>query len=110
MADSHPVLITGGAGYIGSHAALAFRNARTPVVVLDDLSTGRRERVPEDVPFVEDNAGARGTGATIVPCGRRVMRTRPMRTCGTEEIRLTGSSHALPIVSPRSPPLGPERP
>ena len=57
MAHPHPVLITGGAGYIGSHAVLAFRDAGTPVVVLDDLSTGRRERVPEDVPFVEGDAG-----------------------------------------------------
>ena len=46
-------LLTGGAGYIGSHIALAFRDAGTPVVVLDDLSTGYREYVPEGVPFVE---------------------------------------------------------
>ena len=57
MTDRHPVLITGGAGYIGSHAVLAFRDAGWAVVVLDDLSTGRRERVPEDVPFVEGGAG-----------------------------------------------------
>ena len=57
MAHPNPVLITGGAGYIGSHAVLAFRDAGTPVVVLDDLSTGRRERVPEDVPLVEGDAG-----------------------------------------------------
>jgi len=46
-------LLTGGAGYIGSHIALAFRDAGTRVVVLDDLSTGYREYVPEGVPFVE---------------------------------------------------------
>ena len=57
MTDAFPVLITGGAGYIGSHAVLAFREAGAPVVVLDDLSTGRRERVPEDVIFVEGGAG-----------------------------------------------------
>ncbi len=57
MVNSNPVLITGGAGYIGSHAVLAFRDAGMPVVVLDDLSTGRRERVPGDVPFVEGDAG-----------------------------------------------------
>ena len=38
------VLITGGAGYVGSHAVLAFREAGYAVVVLDDLSTGRRRR------------------------------------------------------------------
>ena len=46
-------LLTGGAGYIGSHIALAFRDAGAGVVVLDDLSTGYREYVPEGVPFVE---------------------------------------------------------
>lgn len=46
-------LLTGGAGYIGSHIALAFRDAGVPVVVLDDLSTGYRSYVPDDVPFVD---------------------------------------------------------
>ncbi|MHA1569357.1 MAG: NAD-dependent epimerase/dehydratase family protein, partial [Alphaproteobacteria bacterium] len=57
MGDSQPTLITGGAGYIGSHAVMAFRDAGLPVVVLDDLSTGRRDRLPTDVPFVEGDAG-----------------------------------------------------
>ena len=51
------VLITGGAGYIGSHAALAFREAGYSVVVLDDLSAGRRDMVPGDVAFEEGDAG-----------------------------------------------------
>ena len=51
------VLITGGAGYIGSHAVLAFRESGYPVVVLDDLSTGRRSAVAEDVPFVQGDVG-----------------------------------------------------
>jgi UDP-glucose 4-epimerase len=46
-------LLTGGAGYIGAHIVRAFRAAGLPVVVLDDLSTGVRENVPADVPFVE---------------------------------------------------------
>ncbi len=45
------VLVTGGAGYIGSHAVLALRDAGVGVVVLDDLSTGVREAVPEGVPL-----------------------------------------------------------
>lgn len=48
-----PVLVTGGAGYIGSHAVLALRDARWPVVVIDDLTTGFRWAVPGDVAFVE---------------------------------------------------------
>jgi UDP-glucose 4-epimerase len=46
-----PVLVTGGAGYIGSHAVLALRDAGWPVAVIDDLSNGSREVVPDDVPF-----------------------------------------------------------
>ncbi len=51
------VLLTGGAGYIGSHAALAFRDAGHAVVVLDDLSTGARDNVPGDVPLVVADVG-----------------------------------------------------
>jgi UDP-glucose 4-epimerase len=50
-----PVLVTGGAGYIGSHAVLALKDAGWPVAVIDDLSNGTREVVPEDVPFYEGN-------------------------------------------------------
>jgi UDP-glucose 4-epimerase len=46
-------LLTGGAGYIGGHIVRAMRDANLPVVVLDDVSTGARSRVPPDVPFVE---------------------------------------------------------
>ena len=46
-----PVLVTGGAGYIGSHAVLALTDAGWPVAVIDDLSTGFRWAVPDGVPF-----------------------------------------------------------
>ncbi|AVH97525.1 UDP-glucose 4-epimerase GalE [Streptomyces sp. WAC00288] len=45
-------LITGGAGYIGSHVVRAMTQAGERVVVLDDLSTGYETRVPEGVPLV----------------------------------------------------------
>ena len=48
-----PVLVTGGAGYIGSHAVLALRDAGWPVAVIDNLVTGFRFAVPADVPFYE---------------------------------------------------------
>ena len=47
-----PILVTGGAGYIGSHTVLALRDAGYAVVVLDNLSTGTRSLVPSDVPLV----------------------------------------------------------
>ena len=53
MTDKTPVLVTGGAGYIGSHAVLALRDAGYPVVVIDNLVTGFRWAVPDDVPFIE---------------------------------------------------------
>ncbi|MDA5282240.1 UDP-glucose 4-epimerase GalE [Streptomyces sp. Isolate_45] len=45
-------LITGGAGYIGAHVVRAMLLAGEEVVVLDDLSTGNEDRVPEGVPLV----------------------------------------------------------
>ena len=47
------VLVTGGAGYIGSHAVLALRDAGWPVAVIDNLTTGFRFAVPERVPLYE---------------------------------------------------------
>ena len=45
-------LVTGGAGYIGSHVVRALADAGLATVVVDDLSSGFREFVPSDVPFV----------------------------------------------------------
>jgi UDP-glucose 4-epimerase len=45
-------LVTGGAGYIGSHVVRAFGNEGIGCVVLDDLSSGHRAFVPDDVPLV----------------------------------------------------------
>jgi len=46
-------LVTGGAGYIGSHVVAALQEAEMGPVVLDDLSSGFARFVPEDVPLVE---------------------------------------------------------
>ncbi len=45
-------LVTGGAGYIGSHVVRSFLAAGMSAVVVDDLATGRREFVPDGVPVV----------------------------------------------------------
>jgi len=53
MTPKPSVLVTGGAGYIGSHAVLALKDAGWPVVVIDNLVTGFRFAVPDGVPFYE---------------------------------------------------------
>ncbi len=53
MDPKQPVLVTGGAGYIGSHAVLALRDAGWPVAVIDNLVTGFRWAVPDDVAFYQ---------------------------------------------------------
>ena len=57
MGTKPSVLVTGGAGYIGSHTVLALRDAGWPVVVVDNFSTGFRFAVPDDVPVVEADIG-----------------------------------------------------
>jgi len=46
-------LVTGGAGYIGSHVVRAFLAEGIDVVVLDDLSSGHADFVPAGVPFIK---------------------------------------------------------
>ena len=51
--DSKRVLVTGGAGFIGSHVADAYFKRGWSVTVVDDLSSGSRENVPDGAEFVE---------------------------------------------------------
>src|SRR4051812_22031475 len=60
------VLVTGGAGYVGSHALKEMRAAGIECVVLDNLSRGNR-KLALDAPFVEGDVG----DAALV---RRVLR------------------------------------
>ncbi len=53
MTTKLPVLVTGGAGYIGSHAVLALLDGGWPVTVVDNLTTGFRWAVPQAVNFYE---------------------------------------------------------
>jgi UDP-glucose 4-epimerase len=60
------ILVTGGAGYIGSHMVHELNDAGEPVVVLDNLSTGFRFLVPGKVPFVAGSTGDRDLVAQTI--------------------------------------------
>ena len=51
------VLVTGGAGYIGSHMALGLLDAGERTFVLDNLSTGVARAVPKEAEFIEGDVG-----------------------------------------------------
>jgi UDP-glucose 4-epimerase len=61
-----PVLVTGGAGYIGSHMVHELVDAGERVVVLDNLSTGFRFLIPGAVPFVAGSTGDRALVAKTI--------------------------------------------
>jgi UDP-glucose 4-epimerase len=69
---SEKVLVTGGAGFIGSHVAERYLAEGFQVTVLDDLSSGRRENVPPGATFVQADVGSAetrelaGQGYTII--------------------------------------------
>jgi len=52
------ILVTGGAGFIGSHVAHAYVNAGHEVLVLDNLSSGKKGNVPEAARFVFGDVGS----------------------------------------------------
>src|ERR1700704_2052109 len=59
------ILITGGAGYIGSVTAELLRARGEEVVILDNLYRGHRHAVPPDTPFYEGKIGDRDLLAPI---------------------------------------------
>jgi UDP-glucose 4-epimerase len=59
------VLVTGGAGYVGSHALLELRRQGIPCVVLDNLSRGHRELALDAELVVGDTADAELVGSLI---------------------------------------------
>lgn len=60
------VLVTGGAGYIGSHMVLELVDRGEPVVVLDNLSTGFASAVPTHVTLVVGDTGDEALVASVI--------------------------------------------
>jgi UDP-glucose 4-epimerase len=68
------ILVTGGAGYIGSVTVERLTTKGESVVVLDDLSHGHRESVDADMPFYQ---GSAGDGALVA----RIVRKHEIESC-----------------------------
>jgi UDP-glucose 4-epimerase len=64
--DDMSVLVTGGAGYIGSHMVLALIDAGQEVVVLDNLTTGFEWMVPPSAHFIQGDCGDEALVAGII--------------------------------------------
>ena len=60
------ILVTGGAGYVGSHFLLAGQSRGEIMVVLDDLSTGRPDLLPPGVPLVKGDTGDAELVASVI--------------------------------------------
>jgi len=60
------ILVTGGAGYIGSHMTYGLRDRGEQVVVLDDLSTGVRSLVSPEAQFVKGTVGEPGVAEAVL--------------------------------------------
>jgi UDP-glucose 4-epimerase len=67
------VLITGVAGFIGSHVASRFIREGYEVIGVDDLSTGRQENVPPGLTFIQGNLASRSTMAKIPSKCRKIL-------------------------------------
>ncbi|GHS87478.1 UDP-glucose 4-epimerase GalE [Actinomycetota bacterium] len=102
-------LVTGGAGYIGSHVVRAFGEVGIAAVVLDDLSSGHKEFVPADVPFVQGSIlDTELVAATLARhdivgvvhlAGFKYAGVSVDRPLHTYEQNVTGTAHLLQAMS-----------
>lgn len=102
-------LVTGGAGYIGSHVVRAFREAGLPAVVLDDLSSGHAEFVPDDVPLVlgsildtdlvADALAVHGVVGVVHLAGFKYAGISVDRPLHTYAQNVTGTAHLLTAMA-----------
>ena len=60
------ILLTGGAGYIGSHVLLSILEKNYKVVVVDDLSTGNINLIPEGIKHIKCNINEKDKISNII--------------------------------------------
>ena len=102
-------LVTGGAGYIGSHVVRAFSHVGLGVVVLDDLSSGHSEFVPAGVPLVvgsvvdttlvEQTLTAYQITGVVHLAGFKYAGVSVTRPVHTYEQNVTGTVHLLAAMA-----------
>jgi UDP-glucose 4-epimerase len=114
LSDAH-ILITGGAGFIGSHLVDALLAAGNEVTVIDDLSSGRAERVSPQARLVEldivDRPRLEATIAEVAPRAIYHLAAQssvvasvenPARDC---EVNVLGTLNVVDIASPLGVPV-----
>lgn len=102
-------LVTGGAGYIGSHVVRAFGQVGLGTVVLDDLSSGHRAFVPDGVPLVEgsildtdlvaDTLVQHGVVGVVHLAGFKYAGVSVDRPLHTYDQNVTGTAHLLEAMA-----------
>ncbi len=106
-------LVTGGAGFIGSHLCEALLARGDAVRVLDDLSTGRRDNLPSDATLIEgdvaDPAAVRDAVEGVSGCFHLAAIASVERGVkdwlGTHRVNLTGAITVLDAVRPMRIPV-----
>lgn len=98
------ILITGGAGFIGSHVAEVLRAAGQQIVVVDNLSSGRRENVAKDVKLyeldicdaaLEDVFAAEGFAAVVHLAGQTMVDVSIREPEFDTRVNIAGTVHVL---------------
>ena len=112
------ILVTGGAGFMGSHLVDALLDQGHPVRVLDDLSSGNRENLPRQVEFIYGDVSNSATVeqafddvdacfhlaaiASVARSSREWLRTHQVNLTGTinifDQARRLRSRREIPVV------------